>query len=77
MHARQVDYYLCAGRNRKSVDDVIVDGAPEYDRADRLDSHRFFENRLEVYEFRQVVPRQFTLMSCVIDNCNSLSPSLM
>jgi len=72
MHARQVDYYLTAGRNRKSVDDIIVDGAPQYDRPNRLDTHGFFENRLQIHELRQVVPCQFTLLSCVIDNCNSL-----
>ena len=48
MNARQVDYHLRARRNRKSLDDVIVDSAPQYDRADRLDAHGFFENGFKV-----------------------------
>ena len=61
MKTGQVDYYLSTSRNRKSIDDVIVDSAPEYDWTDGLDAHGFLEYGLEVQQLRQVVSRELTL----------------
>jgi len=69
MHASQVDYYLRAGRNRKSIDDVIVDSAAQYDGADRLDTHGFLENCFKIGQLRQVVSCQLTL-TYVVDRNN-------